>query len=151
MSYRILRTNHTSFTVTDLTSTVSFFVDCMGFELTSRARRDPRLIEIIVGVPGADIEVAYLAGPGHVVELIQYLGPPDRTKAKMRPCDAGFAHLAFDVTGIDDLLAAASKHGFRPLSPPIVTGSGGPNAGKRVSYMRNEDGVTLELIEDQAK
>jgi catechol 2,3-dioxygenase-like lactoylglutathione lyase family enzyme len=147
MSYTIIGTNHTSFTVSSLDRSTAFFVECLGFVQTSRAGRDPRLIETIVGVPGADIEVAYLATRDHVVELIEYLSPDDRKKGILRACDAGFAHLAFDVLGMDELIEAARKHGFKPLSPPVVTGSGGPNAGRRVCYLRDQDGVTIELIE----
>ncbi|TPM32775.1 VOC family protein [Mesorhizobium sp. B2-3-4] len=145
--YQILGTNHTSFTVSDLDRSVAFFRDCLGFTLTSRAGRDRRIIEIVVGVTGADIEVAYLTGAGHVVELIQYFSPDDRKRVQSRPCDTGFAHLAFDVVNIDALILAAGEHGFQPLASPVKIGSGGPNGGRRVCYMRDHDGVTIELIE----
>ncbi|MBZ9777095.1 VOC family protein [Mesorhizobium sp. CO1-1-8] len=145
--YQILGTNHTSFTVSDLGRSVAFYRDCLGFTLTSRAGRDRRIIEIVAGVIGADIEVAYLAGAGHVVELIQYLSPDDRHRIQSRPCDTGFAHLAFDVVNIDALIAAAGEHGFQPVASPVKIGSGGPNGGRWVCYMRDHDGVTIEFIE----
>ncbi|WP_448044236.1 VOC family protein [Bradyrhizobium liaoningense] len=147
MAYCVLATNHTSFTVSDLQRSAAFFSECLGFAETSRSGRDPKLIEQIVGVPDADIEVVYLTGHGHVVELIEYKKPSDRGQISARPCDVGFAHLAFDVMGIDDLILAADEYGFHPVSPPVKTGTGGPNAGKRVCYMRDFDGVTIELIE----
>ena len=57
-SFKVLATNHTSFTVSDLDRTVAFFVEALGFELISRAPRDPDIISRITGVEGADIEVA---------------------------------------------------------------------------------------------
>ena len=146
-TYTVLATNHTSFTVSNLERSMAFFVSCLGFVVTSRAGRDPLLIERIVAVPGADIEVVYLAGHGHVVELIEYRAPADRGRVTCRPCDVGFAHIAFDVQGLDALLEAAAPFGFTPLSPPVLTGAGGPNAGRRVVYMRDGDGITIELIE----
>lgn len=147
--YQILGTNHTSFTVSNLDRSIGFFTDCLGFTLTSRARRDPRIIEVIVGVIGADIEVAYLSGAGHVVELIQYFSPDDRTRVQSRPCDTGFAHLAFDVVNIDAAVLAAESHGFQPVASPLKVGSGGSNGGRMVCYMRDHDGVTIELIESR--
>ena len=149
-SYEVLRTNHTGFTVSSLDRSIPFFRDCLGFEVTSRARRDPKMVEIILGVPGADIEVAYLSGSGHTVELIQYLSPAGIKSIKQRPCDLGFGHIALDVSGIDALLAKAGQFGFKPLGPPVVSRQGGPNAGRTICYLRDDDGVTVELIQAAA-
>jgi hypothetical protein len=40
MSFRILGTNHTSFTVSNLDCSMGFLRDCLGFDLISRAPRD---------------------------------------------------------------------------------------------------------------
>lgn len=144
--FHVLRTNHTSFTVSDLDRTCGFFTDALGFEVISRAPRDPSVIREITGVEGADIEVAYVQGPGHRLELIQYLAPDDRHPVLSRPCDTGFAHLAYDVTDVDAAIAASQVYGFRPINPPVPIDKG-PNAGSRVVYLRDQDGVTIEYIE----
>ncbi|MGB0553339.1 MAG: VOC family protein [Alphaproteobacteria bacterium] len=144
--FQVLRTNHTSFTVSDLDRTCGFFVDALGFEVISRAPRDPAVIRDITGVEGADIEVAYVQGPGHCLELIQYLTPIERGKIEAYPCDTGFAHLAFDVTDVDAAIAASQAYGFRPINSPTPIDKG-PNAGSRVVYLRDPDGVTIEYIE----
>ncbi len=105
--FKVLRTNHTSFTVSDLERTCAFFEAALCFEIVSKAPRDPELIKRITGVAGADILVAYVQAPGHRIELIQYLGPAARGRVESRPCDTGFAHLAFDVDDIDAASAAA--------------------------------------------
>ena len=69
--FQVLRTNHTSFTVSNLDRTCDFFVNALGFEVVSRAPWDQTLIRQITGVADADIEVAYIQGPGHRLELIQ--------------------------------------------------------------------------------
>ncbi len=43
-TFKVLRTNHTSFTVSDLDRSVAFFTEALGFELMSRAPRDPAII-----------------------------------------------------------------------------------------------------------
>lgn len=147
--FKVLRTNHTSFTVSDLDRSCAFFEEALGFEIISKAPRDPALIQHITGVGGADIRVAYVQGPGHRLELIQYLAPEDRGRVESRPCDTGFAHLAFDVTDVDAAIAASRVHGFRPINPPTPIDKG-PNAGSRVVYLRDPDGVTIEYIEKKA-
>jgi len=54
----LLSTNHTSFTVRNLDETLPFFVEVLGFQVTSRDTRDPNVIEAITGVPGAEVEIA---------------------------------------------------------------------------------------------
>lgn len=144
--FRILATNHTSFTVSDLDRTVAFFIEALGFELVSRAPRDIAVVSRITGVEGADIDVAYVQGPGHRLELIQYRAPDGRGRVRSLPCDTGFAHIAFDVDDIDKAIAACAGHGVRPIGDPVPIDRG-PNAGGRVVYMRDPDDVTIEFIE----
>ena len=145
--FEILSTNHTSFTVSDLGRALALFRDGLGFTVTSRAPRDPKTIERIVGVAGADIEVAYVRGPGHSIELIEYKGPRDKGKVVARPCDTGFAHIAFDVRNIEAAIAAVAAYGLIPVGPPVLLTQGGPNAGGKVVYLRDPDGITIEFIE----
>ncbi len=143
----IVGTNHTSFTVRSLDRTIPFFVDVFDFALKSRATRDPKVIETITGVPGAEVDIAYLQGRDHVIELIEYLAPADRREFRLRPCDVGFAHIAFDVTDVEEVVAAAAAFGVFPIAPPLVNVKGGPNQGAVVAYLRMEDGVTVEIIQ----
>src|SRR5687767_16026167 len=90
MSFRILGTNHTSFTVSNLERTIAFLHDCLGFEVVSKAPRDPALVSRITGVEGADMMIAFLKAPGHTLELIEYRAPANKGAVKARPCDTGF-------------------------------------------------------------
>ena len=64
-NFNILATNHTSFTVSNLDRTVAFFRDALGFDVTSKAPRNPSLIERITGVEGVEVMIAYVRGSGH--------------------------------------------------------------------------------------
>ena len=147
--FRVVGTNHTSFTVSDLDRSVGFFVEGLGFDLLHRGPRDPETIAKVVGVPGADIEVAYVQGPGHRLELIEYKGPADRGRVESRPCDTGFAHIAFDVDDLDAALAAAAAWRVEPVNAPQDLHTG-PNKGGRAVYTRDPDGVTVEFIQRPA-
>ena len=144
--FTITSTNHTSFTVSSLDRAIGLFRDALGFELLNRSPRDPKFIEQVVGVEGADIEVAYLQAPGHRLELIEYRGPADRGRVESRPCDAGFAHIAFDVDDIHEAIAAVRDAGSEPLGAPITVNAG-PNKGGLVVYTRDPDGITVEFIQ----
>ena len=150
MTFKVLGTNHTSFTVSNLDRTVGFFRDCLGFELISKAPRDPALVSRITGVEGADMVVALLKAPGHTLELIEYRAPAGKGAVKARPCDTGFAHVAFNVDDAAAAVEAAQRYGVKPVAPPVAIDQG-PNKGRRVVYVRDWDGVTLEFIEAAAR
>ena len=143
--FKVISTNHTSFTVSDLDRSVAFFVEGLGFEVTSHAPRDPAIIQQVTGVEGADIMVAYVQGPGHSLELIEYLAPGGRRQVESRPCDTGFAHIAYDVDDVDAAVAAAARYGVVPVGN-VASVDKGPNAGKKAVYLRDPDGVTIEFI-----
>ena len=108
--------------------------------------RDPDVIEAITGVDGAEVMVAYLRGHGHTMELVEYGAPQEREHVRPRPCDVGFAHVAYEVNDLDAAIANAREHDVIPINLP-VTLEQGPNRGFRVVYLRDPDGITFEFIE----
>ena len=142
----ILATNHTSFTVSNLDRSIAFFRDALGFKVTSKAPRAQTVIEKVTGIPGAQVMIAYVRGPGHSIELIEYSDPKDRVAVRPRPCDTGFSHIAYDVENLDAVLAAAARHQVLPVAE-TVTVDQGPNKGGRVVYLRDADGITFEFIQ----
>jgi catechol 2,3-dioxygenase-like lactoylglutathione lyase family enzyme len=150
MTFRVLGTNHTSFTVSNLDRTVAFLRECLGFELVSKAPRDPKLVSRITGVEGADMMIAFLKAPGHTLELIEYRAPANKGAVKARPCDTGFAHVAFNVDDAVAAVAAVERYGVNSIAPPVTIDQG-PNKGRKVVYVRDWDGVTIEFIEVATK
>ena len=145
-AFKIIAPNHPSFTVSDLDRSLAFFRDALGFEVTSKGPRNPSLIQAITGVEGAEVLIAYVRGPGHSIELIEYIEPETRSSVRPRPCDTGFSHIAYDVDNIDAAIQAARDHSVEPIGP-VVAIDQGPNRGSRVAYLRDPDGITIEFIE----
>ena len=145
-SFNIHGFNHTSFTVADVDRTVEFLCEGLGFELMNKAPRNPEAIRHITGVEGADMIVAFVQGPGHRLELIQYLAPDDKIQVEARPCDTAFAHIALDVDDIDAAVETAESYDVKAYATPWVIDQG-PNTGNRVVYMKTWDGITIEFIE----
>jgi len=144
--FRILATDHTGITVSNLERSLAFWRDVLGFELSHRAHQTGELAEEITGVPGAEISLAVLKAPGHKIELLEYLAPNDRRHVDIRPCDVGSVHVAFTVENLDAVLNAIAASGWRTAGKPQTLRSG-PNAGKRVIYVRDPDGTTIEFMQ----
>jgi len=102
----------------------------------------------ITGVPGAELKLAVVKAPGgHKIELLEYLAPPDRKQhVDLRPCDVGSAHVALTIDDLDTILEKIAASGWKPAGKPQTLESG-PNAGKRVVYVRDPDGTTIEFME----
>ena len=140
--------NHTSFTVSDVERSVSFYRGLLGMELLSLAERDPAFAEKVTGIPGAHLKVAYLLAPGHRLELIQYFNPPGE-KLDTRTNNVGSAHLAFDVDDLHRVYADLKAKGVQFKSSPMEVPAG-PNKGTLTVYLTDPDGITLEFLQTPA-
>jgi len=146
-SFRIIAADHTGITVSNLERSLAFWQNVLGFELSHRAHQTAELASEITGVAGAEISIAVVKAPGgHKIELLEYLAPPDRKHVDLRPCDVGSVHVALTVDNLDAVLNAIAASGWKAAGKP-QTLTTGPNAGKRVVYVRDPDGTTIEFME----
>lgn len=142
----VRKTDHTSFTVSDVERSVAFYRDILGFKLLSLAERPPAFSELATGIRGAHLKTAYLEIPGgHRLELIQYLSPPG-TKLDTRTHNVGSAHLALIVEDLQTMYRELMGKGFRFRGEPIEIPAG-PNRGNWMVYLLDPDDFTLELIQ----
>jgi catechol 2,3-dioxygenase-like lactoylglutathione lyase family enzyme len=145
-SFRVIAADHTGITVVDLERSLAFWRDVLGLELSHRAHQTGELASEITGVPGAEISLAVLKAPGHKIELLEYHAPADRRRANLRPCDVGSVHVALTVDDLDAVLGRIAASGWTTAGRP-QTLKVGPNAGKRVVYVRDPDGTTIEFMQ----
>jgi catechol 2,3-dioxygenase-like lactoylglutathione lyase family enzyme len=145
---RIIAADHTGITVSDLERSLAFWHDVLGFELSHTAHQTGEMATQITGVKGAELRLAVLRTPGgHKIELLEYLAPPDRKKhIDLRPCDVGSLHVALLVDDLSAVLERIAASGWKAAGKP-QTLTAGPNAGKRVVYVRDPDGTTIELMQ----
>jgi catechol 2,3-dioxygenase-like lactoylglutathione lyase family enzyme len=144
--FQIIAADHTGITVSNLERSLAFWRDVLGFQLSHRPHQAGDLASEITGVPGAEISIAVLKGYGHKIELLEYLAPQDRKRVALRPCDIGSVHVAFRVDNLDAVLATIAASGWSAVGQP-QTLTAGPNTGKRVVYVRDPDGTTIEFMQ----
>ena len=147
MPSRIIGADHTGITVSNLERSLEFWQNVLGFEFSHRAHQTSEMASEITGVAGAEIKLAVVKAPGgHKIELLEYLAPPDRKHVNLRPCDVGSVHVAFTVDKLDAILEKIAASGWKAAGKPQTLKTG-PNAGKRVVYVRDPDGTTIEFME----
>jgi catechol 2,3-dioxygenase-like lactoylglutathione lyase family enzyme len=145
--FRIISADHTGITVSNLECSLAFWGDVLGFELSHTAHQKGELAQEITGVEGAEIMLAVLKTPGgHKIELLEYLAPADRKLTNLRPCDVGSVHVALLVHDLNAVLERIATSDWKAAGKPQRLQSG-PNAGKRVVYVRDPDGTTIEFME----
>ena len=145
--FPIIVADHTGITVSNLERSLAFWRDVLGFEFSHTAHQKGELAQEITGVEGAEIKLAVLRAPGgHKIELLEYLAPADRKRADIRPCDVGSVHVALLVHDLDAVLERIAASDWKAAGKSQRLQSG-PNAGKRVVYVRDPDGTTIELMQ----
>ena len=146
-SDRLAAVHHIGITVSDLDASVAFWERFAGSEPRNRRVLDGPGVGVMVGYPGIRIDSCWLDLPGGVeLELLQYL---DRNDDPYDPATAhpGNVHVCFLVADMDDARAHGIACGARPVSEAPIDVRAGPQAGSRRAYLRNLDGVTIELVQ----
>jgi catechol 2,3-dioxygenase-like lactoylglutathione lyase family enzyme len=141
--------DHTSFTVPSIDVAVAFWRDAMGFTVASDSLREGPFLGAVVGLPGARARIAHLHGHGQHLEFIEYLDPPGQP-ALPAPNDRCAGHVAFvsdDVAADTARLVAAGA--IRQGAVTAVTG--GPYVGASAVYLRDPNGVILEIYQPAVK
>lgn len=141
----ILRTNHTSFTVSDLDRSIAFYRDALGLEFLRADTREPAFSERASGIAGAVLKTAFLKAPDHKLELIQYLSPTGQ-RLDLATNNVGCAHIAFEVDDLHVTYRRLKSAGVVFAGEPLQI-EGGPNHGGWMVYLRDPDGITIELQE----
>jgi catechol 2,3-dioxygenase-like lactoylglutathione lyase family enzyme len=141
------RLHHTGLTVRDLDRSLAFYRDRLGMEVVMAQEKRGGYLAAIVGYPGAHVRMAHVAFPRseHRIELFQYVEPAPAGEPG-EPRSVGITHVCVLTPDLDALLARLESGGGRPFSGPVDVDTGA-NAGSRALYLRDPDGVVLELFE----
>lgn len=140
--------HHTGLTVSDLETSLGFYRDLLGCEVLATQEKQGGYLAAIVGYPDAHVRMAHLRAPEsvHVIELFEYLAPPPGRSA-LEPRNVGTAHLCFIVADLEatyERLRAAGVESF--FSAPVEVDTG-INAGGWALYLRDPDGIPIELFQ----
>ena len=143
---RIVGALHTSFTVANVDRSVEFFRDWLGLQLLGQREIRQPYLDRIVGIPHCVIKAAFFQIPGgHQIELFEYVEPAGQA-VTTRPCDPGSVHLALAVDDLTGLHAQLTARGADCVSPPILI-EAGPNRGALALYLRDPNGILIELFQ----
>src|SRR5258708_1526953 len=142
------RLHHTGYTVSNLDRAVAFYRDLLGCEVIATQEKQGGYLAAIVGYPDAHVRMAHLRAPAseHVIELFEYLSPPG-DRADVQPRNVGASHLCFVVDDLPTLYEHLGDGGATSFVSPPVEVDTGINRGGLALYLRDPDGITVELFQ----
>lgn len=145
------RLHHTGYTVSDLDRSVAFYREVLGCEILATQEKEGGYLAAIVGYPDAHVRMAHLRLPGseHVIELFEYLAPAGG-RADVEPRNVGASHLCFIVADLAALYTSLLERGMTTFVSPPVEVDTGVNRGGLALYLRDPDGITVELFQPAA-
>jgi catechol 2,3-dioxygenase-like lactoylglutathione lyase family enzyme len=142
----ITSVNHVGLTVSNLDRAVAFYRDVLGLKVVMQQEKQGGYLEAITGYPGAHVRMAHLTAPGGGrLELFQYLEP----RGSGRPADPrsiGITHACLVVDDVHEAHRRLVEAGAEPFSEPVEIDTGA-NAGAYGVYVRDPDGIVLELFQ----
>jgi catechol 2,3-dioxygenase-like lactoylglutathione lyase family enzyme len=148
----VIGADHTSFTVSNLDRSVAFYCDLLGFRLLrQRPEITNNYFRAIVGIPDAQVRDAWIEIPGtsHRLELFEYQHPRG-TPQTLTPNNPGSSHLAYLVDDLQAMFPKLKAAGVEFISEPVYLDEG-PNTGGWALYMKDPDGIVIELFQPAAK
>jgi catechol 2,3-dioxygenase-like lactoylglutathione lyase family enzyme len=144
----VIGPHHTSLTVSDLDRSISFYRDVLGLEVVMQQEKQGGYLAPITGYPDVHIRMAHLEAPGgsHRIELFQYVAPAGE-RTPVEPRNVGITHVCFAVDDIHEAYERVrAAPGVALYSEPVEIDTG-VNAGGFGVYLRDPDGITLELFQ----
>ncbi|MEU1884827.1 VOC family protein [Micromonospora sp. WMMD987] len=150
---RVTRVNHIGVPVSNLARSMRWYEDVLGIAPNgvTISASNPAL-GAVVEVENPSMRASFaLAGDNVLLELIQYDTPRPRPFSG-RNCDVGVIHLCFEVDDLEAAHRELVERGVHVNADPVVLGDGegmdvGALAGTKILYLRDPDGIPLELFE----
>jgi catechol 2,3-dioxygenase-like lactoylglutathione lyase family enzyme len=140
--------HHTGLTVFDLERSLAFYRDTLGLTVVMQQEKEGGYLAKITGYPQAHVRMAQLELPGGSPRsaLCQSVSP----RGEPTPCEprnVGITHICLLVEDIHEAYERLhSVPGVNHYSEPVEIESG-TNRGGFGLYIRDPDGITLELFQ----
>ncbi|MFV0334166.1 MAG: VOC family protein [Tropicimonas sp.] len=140
--------DHTGFVSRDIEASVAFWSNAFGLKATAPVERGAPWVAEMTGVSGARLRIVHLTAPGIHLEFI-YFVTPRGDAVPPAPTAQAAGHVCLRVPDVAAaqvrlLLAGGAAEG------QVATITEGALAGRRGTYLRDPDGVLIELLEDPA-
>jgi catechol 2,3-dioxygenase-like lactoylglutathione lyase family enzyme len=146
MSFTLQGVHHVGLTVSDMKRSFEWYSRMFGVVPGPVNHGSGPDLERGVGVEGATLTFSMIDIGNVNLEFLEY-SHPDGKPFDTRNCDIGATHVCFRVDDMESAYSTLVERGAVFSGPP-VTLTDGPLAGSRWAYLRDPDGIQLEIWQD---
>lgn len=143
MSFTIEGVHHIGITVRDMQRSFEWYSRMFGLEPGPITHNEGDDLAAGVEVPGAALDFSMVEIGSVRIEFLEY-SVPEGEDFSLRNCDVGATHLCLQVDDMDEAYRVLIERGAVFNAPPVAL-TEGPLAGSQWAYLRDPDGVQLEL------
>jgi catechol 2,3-dioxygenase-like lactoylglutathione lyase family enzyme len=141
--------HHTSFTVSNMERSVTFYRNILGMEVLwdsveAGVRYKGEVSDRITGCAGTEQHLVFMGIGGDFLELVEYT-PSGKALVDHKASDVGAGHICFKT---DDIQALYEK---LLANNAVVHCSPQKGISNKVMYFRDPDGIILEAVEGKTK
>jgi len=134
---------HTGIVVKDLESSLYFFCDLLGFQITKQMEESGDYIDNISSLRDVKVTtVKMTSSSGQMIELLKYHSHPREQKLR-EICDIGITHIAFTVEDLNSEYDRLKGKGVPFNAPPQLSLDG----YAKVTFCRAPEGTLIELVQ----
>jgi predicted enzyme related to lactoylglutathione lyase len=138
-----IRFSHVGICVRDMTESVRFYTEALGFTLTERYRMGDSVAALSEVTAPIALEVQFMRKDNAVVELLRWELPGTEGEPARRFMNQlGLTHLAISVADVDDALDRITRHGGTVHQHTRVIIPEGDHI-----YCTDPNGVRIEVIQ----
>lgn len=137
--------HHVGMTVRNLERSLRWYGEMFGVEAQVLADASGPQLCAAVRLAEARLDYAIVPLGGCRLELLEYRNPMG-IDFDLRNCDVGVAHICVQVDDVDAAYAEMGAKGAAFNAPPFQV-SGGPMEGHKICFLRDPDGILIELIQ----
>jgi len=140
--------DHFAIQVAEVERSSRFYSENLGFKQVERwSLREPYVQRVVGHYPDVTLEIAVLSIPGTelFLEILEYRDVPKQA-IDTDTANPGTAHFCLFVDDLETLYAQLLERGVEFVSE-LQTPTWGPNLGGRLVYMKDPDGIRVELVQ----
>ena len=148
----VSRIDHVGVTVADVERSLRFYRDTLGLRVINDSLLTSPEVAALLGLDTIELRSVDLdSGDGRVFELLHYVRPAGR-HVDYESRDPGTGHVALTVDNLEAVRVRIEAAGGKVISSAElhVSDPGGAFDGAICLYVRDPDGMILELVQRRA-
>lgn len=142
-----MKVRHIGVTVSDLSRSLSFYRDLLGFSIIKEMDEFGEHIDKFSGLQDIDVRTVKMsANDGSMIELLYYRSHPETNEENLTKdiTKVGCSHFALTVEDLPSLYSKMLEDNITVMCEPQYS----PDGNVRLTFCRDPDGTLIELVEE---